>query len=111
MAREIKFRAWYTPFSGSKFGQKFVYGNKVFSLQSMNPDRYVLEQYTGMTDINGAEIYEGDLLKDVDDGFVIGEVKFLDGMWLVADNFLSDVRLNEVIGNIHENLDLIKAVD
>ena len=111
MAREIKFRAWHTPFSGSKFGQKFVYGNKVLSLQSMNPDKYVLEQFTGMTDINGAEIYEGDLLRDVDDGFVIGEVKFLDGMWLVADNFLSDVRLNEVIGNIHENLDLIKAVD
>lgn len=120
--RDIKFRAWHTLFSGKKFGQKFVYGNKVISLNNMNPDRYVLEQYTGINDINGVEIYEGDIIKfhvvmlSPDDK--VGYVKYYPeygysimlslGRVLRQEYWASgDKHTIEVIGNIHENEGLL----
>ncbi|WP_087045209.1 YopX family protein [Weissella confusa] len=121
--REIKFRAWHTPFGGNKFGQKFVYGNKTLSFQSMNPDSYVLEQYTGINDINGVEVYEGDIIKfhvvmlSPDDK--VGYVKYYPeygysimlslGRVLRQEYWASgDKHTIEVIGNIHENEELLQ---
>lgn len=121
--REIKFRAWHTPFSDKAFGQKFFYGNKVLSLHDMNPDRYVLEQYTGINDINGVEVYEGDIIKfhvvmlSPDDK--VGYVKYYPeygysimlslGRVLRQEYWASgDKHTIEVIGNIHENEELLQ---
>lgn len=68
----------------------------------------VWEQYTCLKDFNGAEIYEGDILQDVDDSTIVGVVEYDEafGEYDCGDNNLYEcTRDCVVIGNIHENAD------
>lgn len=80
----------------------------------------VLEQFTGLRDKNGKRIYEGDLVKEVVYGrkSVIWEVRYYqDGCCFelhritgayYGDSLLGDSSQYEVIGNIHENHELLE---
>lgn len=103
--------------------ERLVNGNTAL----IPPTHVVLEQCTGLRDKNGRLIYEGDIVRIFYDHFngtftekeVVGPVKWESGTWVVNNSLLNhspeydETHLEsaavEVIGNIHENPELLEA--
>lgn len=114
--REIKFRAWNDNGHEHMDSWQALTAGYNAPLQILNgiPGVY-FEQYTGLKDADGVEIYEGDYLlttwdlgDDKDPLEDFGEVQFVDSAWTVVSPNGDDL-LNEwvengtsVQGNIHE---------
>ncbi|QHU90459.1 hypothetical protein GWK74_02930 [Candidatus Saccharibacteria bacterium oral taxon 488] len=127
--RKIKFRAW------SKLDDKYYYRVLVGNT-SEDEDQYVcsnvydgnewvefdehcgvIEQYIGLKDKNGKEIYEGDVVKVEGDGEIY-RVEWIRSGFGLEPRYnsprypvLGNVELRkkiEVIGNIHENPELLE---
>lgn len=127
--RDIKFRAWSK--SDNKYYYRVLVGNtdntddqyvcsSVYDGDKwVHFDEYcgVIEQYTGLKDKNGTEIYEGDVVKVEGDGEIY-RVKWIRSGFGLEPRYnsprypvLGNVELRrkiEVIGNIHENPELLE---
>lgn len=117
MSDRFKFRAW------DKESQKYHNGMEVFDYMRgvLSPDKYVMEQCTGLKDKNGKLIYEGDIVRVIEQcmtntldrnyPMLFNEktakfgFKHPDGHFFYFGN--NEDFSYEVIGNIHENADLL----
>ena len=125
MKREIKFRIFDpaqklfihpSKFSfNADFSQKFFRGDLKLVKES-HSEKCIINQFTGLLDKNGVEIYEDDIVdyrcqsnpKKSD----IRTIKFEDGFYIAAGfysiNLWSLHNSVTIIGNIHENPELLK---
>ena len=98
-----------------------VFPNEFQSGLSETVDPETVGQYTGLTDKNGKKIFEGDIVEGADftaeDGGH-GVVSFVDGAFEVNGNNVTGTfhenyygREFEVIGNIHDNPELLEVTD
>ena len=128
-ARQLKFRVWSQLIGrfcldteNSHFGQSEDFANGKFVIGSWGDD--VVQEYTGLKDINDVEIYEGDIIKKTyKDGQVSCNMQVMwsniDALWWTADlpNYndkgqeLYMYPDCEVIGNIFENPELLQLVE
>jgi uncharacterized phage protein (TIGR01671 family) len=141
MNRPIKFRGkradtgewvfgYYTEFHGDHFiytGEKSLF--KISPVHRLTSEEFfptkitpgTAGQFTGLLDINGKEIYEGDILI-VDELCCLQVVKYRDTSFLVAGvdelkrGEQGDIwyfpefteQTSEVVGNIHDNSELLE---
>ena len=123
MNRIIKFRIWDKVSKSYVNPNLFIFTNKFQDslglnhiFNPINCPEYIIQEFTNLVDVNGKEIYEGDIC--IDNSGEIYHVEFFKDVWGTAFRlnqfkkgwfFGGDVSKQiKVIGNMFENPELLK---
>lgn len=119
--RELRFRVWdkkkkcYLAVLGCS---NLTIYQVARAIVERGEENIIIEQYTGLKDQDGREIYEGDIVRawiGFAPGGRVGVIKYDDGMFFIespdfitfTDAWICNYALT-TIGNIHEKPDLLK---
>ena len=114
--RSLKFRAW----NGKKMIDDVIPASEtsiieLFEYEWQETEVKAVEQYTGLKDKNGKKIYLGDIVSE-HNGDIVGEIiQKPTGEYCIAwvgiyggsSVLYNETSMCEVIGNIHENPELL----
>ena len=114
--RKLKFRTWV---KNEMFNMPLDNNYGISRFFGFIPDDVEIMQFTGLLDIRGIDIYEGDIIRSDKNcmraaGYEKGEVIFYDGCFRVKDVALSIIVQAFhpiIVGNIHKNPELLKGCD
>ena len=116
MAREIKFRGKSIRSKKWFFGGIGDGGNDIIKNSLAIPvDPETVGEFTGFKDIDDNEIFEGDILQNVDYPEDRYEVRMCAGCWSLFRNVSNDLATGllaaefKIIGNIHDNKELLEG--
>lgn len=119
--RELRFRAWgknIKEYLSQDGIEPYVYTLKDISDGSIyDIDNFIIEQSACLKDKNGKEIYEGDIVENIegvneiavciwDESNAEFDFVCVDGK-CTRDNVKSWLEMYEVVGNIHEDSELL----
>ena len=104
--RELKFRVWWKGGSESTIYTEY----DLFDDTWTDKEYIAIEQYTGLKDKNGKEIYDGDIIDFFGEKYPV--IYRAGGFWVEYSKAQKDHLFlyavdSEVIGNIHENPELL----
>lgn len=119
MSRIIEFRAWDKEEKEYYYDVEYTYDffcsgrgcyAESFGEVLNQPDRFIVEQFTGLLDRNGKKIYEGDIIESTWNGDKAEVVwNDVEGEWEHYADFNTHSKYSGsvVIGNIHESPELL----
>lgn len=113
MNRIIKFRAWDNRKGSNTYGMNYDAQNSGYWFDFLNyPKYYTVQQFTGLKDSKGKDIYEGDITKYKSKIYKVDWTEWIGEIMFVSNESVLDITEiyydeGEIIGNIFENPELL----